>query len=283
MSAFNTHEVLDLSVIIPFKDHSDLTVPCLDTLIEYSPSIKEILLVSNNSTDEELAAIQEAAKKYSNTRVLEYNHPFNFHKINNWAATKASGSVFLFLNNDIELTSSSKNIITRMYEKAQEPGIGAVGAVLLYEDQKTIQHAGVYLVPGGTADHLYIGKKLVDVKKKIVKKDYFYDITKNMPVAAVTAAAVMVSRDNFLEINGFNEDFIICGGDVDFCLRLLRKGKQNILIGADNGYMIHKESKTRSLVNVPYVDFLESYKSYIQCFDTIQGDQLINWKKMPHD
>lgn len=276
-------EILDLSVIIPFKDHSDLTVPCLDTLIEYGPKIKEILLVSNNSSDEELKLVEDAAAKYKNAHVLVYNHPFNFHKINNWAAKQAKGSVLLFLNNDIELTPSSSKVIPAMYRESLKEDVGAVGAVLLYEDRKTIQHAGVYLVPGGTADHLYIGKNLTTVRDKINNKTYQYDVFKNMDVAAVTAAAVMVERAKFESVNEFNEDFIICGGDVDLCLRLLRSGKRNVLIGADKGYMVHKESKTRSLTNVPYVDFIESYKSYIQSFDVIEGDQLINWRKMPHD
>ena len=276
-------QVLDLSVVIPFKDHSDLTVACLDTLMKYSKAIKEVLLVSNNSSDEELRIVEDAAAKYKNARVLVYNHPFNFQKINNWAVEYATGSVYLFLNNDIELIPQSKSLIEKMYNKSLQSDVGAVGAVLLYEDRKTIQHAGVYLVPGGTADHLYIGKKLSSVENKIKSGEYSFDITKDMVVSAVTAAAVMVRKEVFNQTKGFNEDFIICGGDVDLCLRLMRGGRQNILMGTENGYMIHKESKTRSLSNVPYVDFIESYKSYIQSFDIAHGDKLMNQERMPHD
>ena len=274
--------LLDLSIIIPFKDHSDLTIACLKSLATYAGKIKEILLVSNNSSNTELDKVKVVAQDYKNTKILEYNHPFNFQKINNWATEQTSGKVILFLNNDIELIPESKQLLNEMYRNSLLPGVGAVGCVLLYDDLKTIQHAGVYLVPGGTADHLYIGKKLSTVLLKIENKDYYYDIKKNREVSAVTAAAVMVTRDNFNSIDGFNENFIICGGDVDMCLRLAKSGKKTILVGVNYGYMVHKESRSRSSMNIPYVDFVESYNSYIQYFNPKLGDPKLEWEKIPH-
>lgn len=274
---------LNLSIIVPFKDHSDLTVACLLSIHKYSNPVKEILLVSNNSSNYELDAVREAAKNFKNTKVLEYNQPFNFQKINNWAATQANGRVYFFLNNDVELVASSGPLLQAMYLKALEDNVGAVGCVLLYEDAKTIQHAGVYLVPGGTADHLYMGKKLAMVNRKIENSDYLYDSRKNIQVSAVTAAAVMIKETHFKEVSGFNEDFLICGGDVDLCLRLNAAGKKTILIGSESGFMIHKESRSRSSIGIPYVDFIESYKSYVKHFDINVGDPYLEWSKVPHE
>lgn len=274
-------KILDLSIIVPFKDHSDLTIACLRSL--HTQPIKEILLISNNSSAAELETVRHAAKDFKNTKILEYNHPFNFQKINNWAAAQASGDVYFFLNNDVELVSSSGGLLNKMYAKALGEGVGAVGCVLLYEDAKTIQHAGVYLVPGGTADHLYIGKKLSAVNHLIENRDYYYDTRKDMDVSAVTAAAVMVKKICFDTVGGFNEDFIICGGDVDLCLRLNAIGEKTVLIGSDDGYMIHKESRSRSSIGIPYVDFIESYKSYVKHFDLDVGDPYLEWNKVPHE
>jgi GT2 family glycosyltransferase len=258
--------MLDLSILIPFKDKSELTIACLETLHKYGDPVKEIILVSNGSSDAELSAVLSVAKKFNNTKLIEYNHPFNYQKINNFAAKTAAGKVLMLLNNDIELNASSKGLLSYMYKKALEPTIGAVGCVLLYEDAITIQHAGVYLVAGGTADHLYIGKSF---KKISTDKTLRHNITKDLDVTAVTAAAVMVERKKFEEIKGMNEDFIICGGDVDLCLRLSEKGYDSLLVGSDHGRMIHKESKSRSMIAIPYVDFYESYKSYVKQPDLI--------------
>lgn len=270
--------MLDLSIIIPFKNRSDMTSDCIITLFKYGETVKEVILVSNNSSENELNKIKSLAEKYPNARVLEYNHPFNFQAINNWAAKKATSRVIMLLNNDIELTPRSQGVLAKMYELAIKPDIGAVGAVLLYDDQKTIQHAGVYLIPGGTADHLYIGSSLSSVVKKISNHTLPFDITENLQVTAVTAASVMVERKKFEKIKGLNEDFIVCGGDVDLCLRLEERGYKNILLGSRSGIMIHKESKSRSLTDVPYGDFVESYKSYIKHFSIKSGDHYLPWK-----
>ena len=64
------------------------------------------------------------------------------------------------------------------------------------------------------------------------------------------------------------------------CLRLADKGYKTLLIGSDSGYMLHKESKSRSMIAVPYVDFVESYKIYIKHFDLQNGDPYLHWKKV---
>ena len=90
----------------------------------------------------------------------------------------------------------------------------------------------------------------------------------------------MIFTSKFNKIKGFNEDFIICGGDVDLCLRLEESGYNSVLAGCSSGTIIHKESKSRSLIAVPYIDFVESYKSYIKHFDYSLGDPYLNWEKV---
>jgi GT2 family glycosyltransferase len=271
--------MLDLSIIVPFKDKADMTLECVHSLYKYSDPFKELILISNNSSHDELAKIREGVKKYSNVSVIVHDHPFNFQTLNNEGARQSTGQVIFMLNNDTVLHKGSRGLIKEMYTKAIEKDAGAVGAVLLFEDQKTIQHAGVYLVPGGTADHLYINKRLKHVAGNPSSP---FDITENLRVNAVTAAALMVSRKHFDAINGMDENFIVCGGDVDLCLRLDANGYKNYLIGSRFGTIIHKESKTRSLSNVPYVDFCESYRSYSTHFDVTQGDSYLPWKEVQH-
>ncbi len=266
--------MLDLSIIIPFKDKSELTLACLDSLKKYGGDIKEILLISNNSTKEEVTKIKSAAANLTNATVKIYNEPFNFQAINNWGIANTTGKVVMLLNNDIELTKKSSITLRTMYQEALKDDIGAVGCVLLYEDKKTVQHAGVYLIPGGTADHLYIGKSISYAKKGTV------DIHHGRQFSAVTAAAVMIERKKLKQVNGLNEKFIICGGDVDLCIRLEKAGYKTWMVGTDFGYMIHKESKSRSMISVPYVDFVESYKSYVSHYDINSGDKYLPWKEL---
>jgi GT2 family glycosyltransferase len=262
---------LDISVIVPFKNKSQMTLDCIDSLVKNGPIVKEILLVSNNSSEQEYNIVSNGVKNYTNTRIVAHNVPFNYQKINNWAVRQTKGRYILFLNNDTELNSNSAGLIERMLHKASEQTVGAVGCLLLFGDERKIQHAGVFLMPGGLADHLYVFKKY---KTALLKggqtKEYPYDIKKSRPLSAVTGAVTLVERKKFEKIGGFNENFVIGGGDVDMCLRLNQSGYQTWYIGG--GYIIHKESQSRKFVPIPYSDFYWSYLSYIKGLDKDIGD-----------
>ena len=63
----STNNELDLSVIIPFKDKASMTIDCLVSLLKFGPSVKEILLISNNSSTQELHKIEEFASLHKNS------------------------------------------------------------------------------------------------------------------------------------------------------------------------------------------------------------------------
>jgi GT2 family glycosyltransferase len=157
-----------------------------------------------------------------------------------------------------------------MTKQAAKPDVGVTGCLLLYGDGTTIQHAGVFLMPRGTADHLYVGKKLKSVMKRLGSPQFPYNPTKNRKMTAVTGAVNVIEREKFLAIGGYNEKFIIGGGDVDLCIRLNKAGQQTWYVGG--GYIIHKESQSRTHIPITYNDFYYSYLSYIQGYDSKVGD-----------
>jgi GT2 family glycosyltransferase len=266
-------ETLDISVIIPFKDKAEMTLTCVKSLYKYGPAVKEIVLLSNNSTASELATISEFVRQHDNTILLEYNHPFNYQKLNNWAVKKTRGSFIMFLNNDTELLPSSKGLVEKMYTKASLPDVGITGCLLLYGDDVTIQHAGVFLMPRGMADHMYVGKKLKNAIKLAGSSEFPYDITKDIPMTAVTGAVNVIEKRKFLEVGGYDERFIIGGGDVDLCIRLNKAGHQTWFVSG--GHIIHKESQSRARIPLSYNDFYQSYLSYIQGYDSTVGDPFL--------
>lgn len=265
---------LNLSVICPFKDKAKMTAQCIDSFFKYGPSVKEIILVSNNSEVGELRSVKSAVKKYPNVKVLEYNHPFNYQKINNWAVDRATGEYLLFLNNDTELVKESVGLLEKMHKKAALQDVGMVGCLLLYGDGRTIQHAGVFLRPGLQGDHLYVGQPLKKVLANPKSLQYPYDVLKARPLTAVTGAVQLIEKKKFLAVEGFDERFIICGGDVDLCIRLNERGYQTWYIGG-HSYIIHKESQSRSFKPIPYDDFYYSYLSYMKGYDVKVGDPFL--------
>lgn len=247
-----------------------MTLEAVRSLRTFGPAVKEILLVSNNSSDAELAKITAGIEAIPNARLLEYNHPFNYQKINNWAVQQTKANFILFLNNDTELVPQSAKLLEKMLKKAAEPDVGITGCLLLYGDSSTIQHAGVFLLPRGMADHLYVGKKLKAALKNGDSEQFPYTVTEDRKMTAVTGAVNIVEKKKFLEVGGFDEQFIIGGGDVDLCIRLNQAGYQTWYVAG--GYIIHKESQSRAHKPITYNDFYHSYLSYIKGYDPAVGD-----------
>lgn len=269
----STSSQLDISVIIPFKDKSAMTIECIESLLRYGPVVKEIILISNNSAANEVAAVSDFASHHANVHLHIYDHPFNYQKINNWAVKKSSGTSIMFLNNDTELRENSRGLIERMCDKARQKDVGMVGCLLLFGDERTIQHGGVYLMPEGLAEHMYVTKKYKRAVAEAGSDEFPYDIAKDMKMSAVTGAVQVIERKKFDAVSGFDERFIICGGDVDLCLRLNQAGYQTWFVGG--GYILHKESQSRKFTPIPYNDFYWSYLSYVKGFDSRCGDPFL--------
>jgi GT2 family glycosyltransferase len=63
---------------------------------------------------------------------------------------------------------------------------------------------------------------------------------------AVTGACMMISKDLFLELNGFDEEYWVECQDVDLCLKARNKGLK--VIYAPKSVLIHHEMITRGPV-----------------------------------
>ncbi|MDR2620466.1 MAG: glycosyltransferase [Propionibacteriaceae bacterium] len=276
MSFFEEPALHDITAIVPFKNHADMTLQCVKSLIPLG--LGRILLVDNRSAVREADIVRTVAAEYNNIDYISYDCPFNFQALNNWAVQQTDTATLWFVNNDVVVPKTSETLVAQMRELVNDPNTGAVGCVLLYGDERVIQHAGVYLVPGGFADHLYAGKRLQHALTDSTR--YPYRIDTDLEVVAVTAASLMMSREHFNAVGGFNEAFTIGGGDVDLCLRLRNLGLHNYLVGANYGVMIHHESKSRSGLGIPYGDFSASYRSYITQFDLVRGDPFIDVRKL---
>jgi GT2 family glycosyltransferase len=272
--------MLDLSVIIPFKDKAAMTLECVRSLRQYGPEVREILLVSNNSSAKELDAIRHGTGGMPNVRLVEYDQPFNYQKLNNWAVQQSVGTMLLFLNNDTELIEPSAGLLEYMTQLATRPDVGAVGCTLLYGDRKTIQHGGVYLVSGGLAEHLFVGRQLESVQAACRSGELKPNIVEDVRMSAVTGAVTVMARQKFEQVAGFDERFIICGGDVDLCLRLEQAGFATMYAGARHGHILHKESQSRSHKPVPFNDFYYSYLSYIRGYDFERADRFISMEML---
>jgi GT2 family glycosyltransferase len=180
---------------------------------------------------------------------LEYDQPFNFQALNNWAVRHSEGALLLFLNNDTEALHDKW--VDGLAEHAQRPEIGAVGPRLLYPNG-LVQHAGIVVGIGGFAEHPWAGLH-PDTWTPAGPSHWVRNFL------SVTAACLMIERSKFDAVGGFDTRFTVCGGDVDLGLRLHDAGYRNVMTPFVR--LVHHESMTRG-TEAPAQDVIESLRAY---------------------
>ena len=223
-----------VSIIIPNKDAKEDLEKCICSVLEKSTYKNyEILIVENNSTGEEIFHYYKEISENPHIRLLRWKREFNYSAINNYAAKKAKGEYLLFLNNDTEVITP--DWIEELLGFCQRPGTGIVGARLYFGDN-TIQHAGTIIGIGGIAGHMFTGMERE-------RSGYMHKAALIQDLSAVTAACMMVKRQVFEEVQGFEEQLSVAFNDVDFCLRV--REKEYLVVYNPYVELYHYESKSR--------------------------------------
>ena len=257
-----------VSIVIPTKDHIDDLRKTIDSIYEKSTYTNyEVIILNNNSEEQRTYRyFEELKQRHSDIIIEDASYDFNWSRICNHGIQVANGSVYIMLNNDVEVISP--DWIERLASNALRPNVGVVGALLLYPDG-TIQHGGVLVGFGGWADHLYKGMLPVHCGTPFISPV----VTRN--VSAVTGACMAFSRETYNKVGKFDEEYIICGSDVEFCLRAIKKGLYNIYNPHIRLY--HFESKTRKNIRTPEIDLklgFQLYKWYRENGDPFYNNNL---------
>ena len=200
-----------VSVIIPVYNKAEFTEQCLYGLVantEEDPDY-EVILVDNGSSD---WTIYLTHAFEGDLRVLRNDENQGFARANNQGAQEARGEYLVFLNND---TVPHPGWLREMVRLADaDPQVGIVGAKLLYPESGQIQHAGLEMV-NGIPEHVFRGAEADDPRVDQVRD-----------LDMVTGACLMISRELFAELGGFDIGYLNGVEDVDLCLRVRELGRR---------------------------------------------------------
>jgi len=221
-----------VSIIIFNRDHSEYLYKCVDSIRNKSTYENyEIVVVENESREQKTFTLYSELKKDPIIKIIEYNGPYNFARVNNFAVDHAQGDVILFLNNDTEVISS--NWLERMLEHTLRREVGGVGSKLYYPDN-TIQHAGVILGITGSIGYPhrhFPGNATGYVNRLRLIQNY----------TAVTGSCLMMRKVVFNEIGGFDEQYDLALSDIDLCLKAQSNGY--LIVWTPYAELYHYESK----------------------------------------
>lgn len=207
-----------VTILIPTRDQYEWTKRCVESILAKTTYRNyEIIIINNQSTCPKTLDFFKSIPSKGPVQVLDYNHPYNYSSINNFAVTHAKGEILCFLNNDTEVISP--DWLEEMVSHALRPGVGIVGAKLYFLNG-WIQHAGIVLGKGLSPRQIY---SRYNPKKSIAELLCIQDYD------AVTTACAVMKKSLFEAIGGYDEiNFPSALTDVDLCLKLHQKGYRTV-------------------------------------------------------
>jgi GT2 family glycosyltransferase len=214
-----------VAIVVPTRDRVDLLRRCLESVRHRTAyPAYEVVVVDNDSRDPETLAYLARLPD----RVLRHPGAFNFARMMNRAVQEATDAPLLvFLNNDAEVLEPGW--LEAMVEHGVRPEVAAVGARLVDAGGRTC-HAGIVIGAGGGL-------------AANVGDDPFGWSRVVRDVSAVTAACMLVRRQVFEELGGFDERLGVAYNDVDLCLRARERGL--LVVYTPHALLRHDERSSR--------------------------------------
>lgn len=230
----------DLSIIIVCYKGWPRLIKCLDALNVFKGQsiTTEVIVVDNNSED---PAILEIENKYSKFLFIHNKVNGGFSNGCNLGAKNATGRFFLFLNPDTVAKESEVEKLIAVAEKNADYGIVSCSQ---------INENGKESVVCGQFPSLF---NLTGFQRAVFRTD-----TPNNNKLEITfpdwvsGSVLMMRRETFLKIEGFDEDFWMYYEDVDLCRRVRNNSLsvafcRNISIEHNHGGSSRINLKTASL------------------------------------
>ena len=225
-----------VSMIVPSTLSNAVTAKCLTSVLTKSTYREfELLILVRSNTMNGATDTSDFARILADPRVriIQYeDNQFNFSRICNLGERSAHGNLLCFLNDDVEVITH--DWLERLVSRVVLDGVGAVGPMLYYPND-AIQHAGVMLGVGSVAAHVFAGRPRG-------YRGYFSRACVEQDYSCVTGACVVIKREVFKAVGGFDESLPIAFNDVDLCLKIRRTGAR--IVWTPLVEMYHHESLT---------------------------------------
>jgi len=216
------NEKPDVSVIIVNWNTRDELRECLRSLHpSLHPDVQaEIIVVDNASWDDSVAMVK---REFPEVKLIENRLNEGFGKAHNRAAQVAQGRYLLLLNSDAR---AHPGALKQLVDYADaHPDVGIIAPKVLNPDgslQYSCRRFPVY--EAGLFRNTLLGRLFP--QNRFVR-DYLmtdFDHAHTMEVDWVSGCAMMIRRETWHQLGGFDEQFFMYCEDVDLCWRAHEAG-----------------------------------------------------------
>ncbi len=250
-------------IIINYKSLDSLKI-CLISLRKQIGIESEIIVVDNNSNDGSGEFLENANVKFN---VLRKN--IGFGSAVNIGAKEAEFKYLFVLNPDTQLPEDTLKKLFEFAEKKMD--FGLLAPVLEYPDGR--KQLSARSLPGRRDFFLGRGSPLHKLGLTGEKEaGYIHPENPNpIQVPAVSATAILVRKELFENLGGFDQRFFMYLEDIDLCRRVNGKGLPIILIPAIRIYHSWKRSSSKR----PYFASFHHHLSVWKYFNKYNKKQIV--------
>ena len=229
LNKVDTNRPIDVNVsvlIISFNTRA-LTLQCLRSVHEQTRGVEyEVVVVDNASDDGSADAI---AAEFPSVRLIRLEENIGFARANNLAAKSALGRYLLLLNPDTVILDGAIQKAVAFADA--NPRAGIVGGRTYFGDHR-LNYNSCHGAPTPWSQ-LCKGLGL----SAVFRRSRLFDPESLGPwqrddvreVDAVTGCFLLIERDLWNRLGGFDESFFMYGEDTDLCLRAARLGRASMI------------------------------------------------------
>jgi GT2 family glycosyltransferase len=220
-------KMINVSIIVVSYNTREMTLECLRSVYEQTTEVSFELLVVDNASNDNSAAI--IAEYFPECTLIASKENLGFAGANNLAAKQAKGEYLLLLNPDTIVLDGA---IQKLYAFAREnPKNLIYGGRTLYSDY-SLNPTSCWRRPTLWSLFCYAtGLTSIFRKKKFFDPESYGNWQRDSvrEVDIVTGCLLMIDKKNWNRLGGFDLQFFMYGEDADLCLRAAEKGAMPII------------------------------------------------------
>jgi GT2 family glycosyltransferase len=218
---------VQVSIIVVNYRTCDLTLACLASVYrETRDSTFEVIVVDNASGD---GSAERIGAMFPQVRLIASQDNLGFARANNLAAKEARGDRLLLLNPDTVVLDRAVDRLVAFADA--RPGARVWGGRTIFGDGSLnptscwgAPSPWAWLARGLGLARVFSGSRLFDPEPM-----RWWDRTTEREVAVITGCYLLIDRDLWETLGGFDPDFIMYGEDIDLCLRAARHGARPVV------------------------------------------------------
>lgn len=208
--------MIELTVITVTYNSKSLIEDYIVSLSKNLPKSSEVIIVDSGSTDETAERVKELITKHNlkNFHQINKDENIGFGKAGNIASREAKGEYLFFLNPDTKVKPGSIEQLLNFIKADDQVGIAAPR---LIEPNGQIQKSVRRLptVTGAVADYFFGVNNAY--------REYFPVTETPVEVESVVGAAILIRKDLFIKLGGFDNKYFMYFEDIDLCRKVRRE------------------------------------------------------------